>query len=230
MFLSVQLGAPFRKVVPFMRLQTFLFDLDGTLLDHFKAIHRCHTHTMRQLGLPPPTMEQVHRAIGAGLEVAIERLVGRDRVAEALPIYCAHWDATMLDDVELLPGARELILALNAAGGRCAIFTNKRGDSSRRLADHLGLTPHLAGVFGAQDTPWLKPDPQFARHVLEALHAHAATAALIGDSVYDCAAARNAGIEFYGVLTGTHSAAELRVAGAIHVYHDLVALKPVLLA
>ena len=213
-----------------MRLKTFLFDLDGTLLDHFKAIHRCHTHTMKQLGLPPPTMAQVHAAVGAGLETAIVRLVGAARLPEALPIYCQHWDATMLDDVELLPGARELILALRAAGGRCAVFTNKRGDSSRILCDHLGLTPHLAGIFGAHDTPWLKPDPQFARHVLAKIHAEAATTALIGDSVYDCEAARNAGMEFYGVTTGTHTAAELRTAGATHVYPDLVALTPVLLA
>lgn len=212
-----------------MRLKTFLFDLDGTLLDHFKAIHRCHTHTMRQLGLPPPTMAQVHAAVGAGLDTAIARLAGPERVEQALPIYCAHWDATMLDDVELLPGARELILALGAAGGRCAVFTNKRGESSRRLCDHLGLTPHLAGIFGALDTPWLKPDPQFARHVLDRLQAEAASTCLVGDSTYDCAAARNAGFEFYGVTTGTHTAAQLRAAGAQHIYPDLGALKPVLL-
>ena len=213
-----------------MRLNTFLFDLDGTLLDHFKAIHRCHTFTLRQLGLPLPTMAQVHAAVGAGLETALARLAGPERVREALPIYSAHWDATMLDYVELLPGARELVRALHAAGGRCAVFTNKRGDSSRRLCDHLGLTPHLAGIFGAHDTPWLKPDPQFARHVLRALHAAAAGACLVGDSTYDCEAARNAGLEFYGVTTGTHTAAQLHAAGAVHVHPDLESLQPVLLA
>jgi phosphoglycolate phosphatase len=213
-----------------MRLNTFLFDLDGTLLDHFKAIHRCHTFTLRQLGLPPPTMAQVHAAVGAGLETAIVRLAGADRLKEALPIYCAHWDATMLDDVELLPGSRELILALNAAGGHCAIFTNKRGDSSRLLCDHLGLTAHLAGIFGAHDTPWLKPDPRFARHVLGKINAEAATTCLVGDSVYDCEAARNAGLEFYGVTTGTHTAEQLHAAGAMHVFADLIALAPVLLS
>ena len=213
-----------------MRHQTFLFDLDGTLLDHFQAILRCHTHTMRQLGLPPPTMAQVHAAIGAGLDTAIVRLVGPERLQEALPIYCAHWDATMLDDVALFPGARELIVALRAAGGRCAVFTNKRGESSRRLTAHLGLTPYLAGVFGALDTPWLKPDPQFARHVLGQIQAEAATTCLVGDSTYDFEAARNAGMEFYGVTTGTHTSEQLHAAGAVHVYPDLLALTPVLLA
>ena len=207
-----------------MRHRTVLFDLDGTLVDHFKAIHRCHTHTLRQLGLPRPTMAQVHSAVGAGLEAALARLAGPDRVREALPIYCAHWDATMLDDVELMPGARELILALCAAGARCAVLTNKQGDSSRRVCAHLGLTPHLAGIFGALDTPWLKPDPQFARHALRQLQAEAATTCLVGDSPYDVATARNAGWEFYGVTTGTHNAGELRAAGATAIFPALAAV------
>jgi len=212
-----------------MRYRTFLFDLDGTLLDHFKAIQRAHTHTLRQLGLPVPSMTQVHAAVGAGLETAIARLAGPERVKEALPIYCAYWDATMLDDVELLPGAKELLVALHAAGATCAVFTNKRGDSSRLLCDHLGLTPFLSGIFGAHDTPWLKPDVQFARHVLAQLTAEPATTCLVGDSIYDAAAAINAGLGFYGVTTGTHTAAELQAAGATNIFADLTSLTPVLL-
>jgi phosphoglycolate phosphatase len=212
-----------------MRYRTVLFDLDGTLVDHFKAIHRAHTHTMRQLGLPAPTMEQVHAAVGAGLETAIARLAGPERVREALPIYCAYWDATMLDDVELLPGARELILALHAAGAQCAVFTNKRGDSSRLLCDHLGLTPLLAGIFGAHDTPWLKPDPRFAQHAMKKLGATAATTCLVGDSPYDVAAAKTAGFGCVVVTTGTHEAGELRAAGAPLVCASLAEVQAFLL-
>ncbi|NBW88099.1 MAG: HAD family hydrolase, partial [Planctomycetia bacterium] len=96
------------------RFTTFLFDLDGTLIDHFGAIHRAHSHTMKTLGLPAPTMAQVRSAVGGGIEVAIERLVGSGRVAEALPVYRAFWDRHMLEDVALLPGARELLVALQA--------------------------------------------------------------------------------------------------------------------
>ena len=98
------------------------------------------------------------------------------------------------------------------------------------MCAHLGLTPHLAGIFGAHDTGWLKPDPQFARHALSQLQAEAATTCLVGDSPYDVATARNAGWEFYGVTTGTHTAEELRAAGAINVYPGLAEASVVLLA
>jgi phosphoglycolate phosphatase len=213
-----------------MRFPTLLLDLDGTLLDHFQAIQRCHTYTMQKLGLPPPTPAQVRAAIGGGLPEAITRLVGAARLAEALTIYRPYWDATMLDDVALLPGARELLVAVQQMGGRAAIFTNKHGPSSRRICQHLGISELLVGNFGATDTPWLKPTRAFTLHALETIGATAAQTALVGDSPYDLAAAHNSGCTFYGVTTGTHSAAELLAAGAVNVFPDLPSLTPILLS
>lgn len=191
-----------------------LFDLDGTLIDHFKAIHRCHSYTMTRLGLPAPTMAQVHAAVGGGVELAVERLVGKERKAEALAIYRPHWIATMLDDVELLPGARELLTALRQRGIRTAVFTNKHGPSSRATCAHLGLDALLDGNFGATDTPWLKPDPAWTRAVLAQLGATADRTLLVGDSPFDVQTAQRGGLAFIGVTTGTHTEAELRAAGA----------------
>jgi phosphoglycolate phosphatase len=190
-----------------------LFDLDGTLIDHFKAIHRCHSHTMTRMGLPAPTMAQVHAAVGGGVELAVERLVGRARAAEALAIYRPYWDATMLDDVELLPGARELLTALRQRGIRTAVFTNKHGPSSRATCAHLGIDRLLDGNFGATDTPWLKPDPAWTRDVLAKLGVTADQTLLVGDSPFDVQTAQRGGLAFIGVTTGTHSAEMLRAAG-----------------
>ena len=212
------------------RFTTFLFDLDGTILDHFAAIHRSHAHTMTQLGLPPPTLAQVRAAVGGGLETAIERLVGKERLAKALPIYRAYWDATMLDDVALLPGAKELLTELHARGVKQAVFTNKLGSSSRLICDHLDLTPLVDGIFGAKDTAWLKPAPEFAAHVLAKLGATPAGTLLVGDSPYDVQAAHNGGFPCWAVTTGTHNNEELRAAGADEIFPDLPSLHARLLS
>jgi len=206
------------------RFATILFDLDGTLIDHFAAIHRSHSHTIRQLGLPAPTLAQVRSAVGGGLEHAIAQLIGPARVAEALPIYRAYWDATMLADVVLLPGALALLNSLHARGTNLAVFTNKLGSSSRLICAHLGLAPFLQGNFGARDTAWLKPQPEFAAHVLAQLAANPATTLLVGDSPFDIAAAHNVGLPCWAVTTGTHHADELHAAGADAVYASLRAV------
>ena len=210
--------------VPLMRFQTVLFDLDGTLLDHLPAIHRCYAHTLPQLGLPAPTREQVRRAIGGGLENAMLRFVPAADLPRALDLFRAYWDQTMLDGVELMPGARELLGALHAGGATLAVLTNKHGPSSRRICQHLGIDQLLEGVFGAGDTPWLKPDPQLTAQVLATLQAEADTTCLVGDSPFDAETARRGGIQGFLVTTGTHSAEELRAAGADQVFPGLPAL------
>ncbi|MFH1497292.1 MAG: HAD family hydrolase [Verrucomicrobiota bacterium] len=207
-----------------MRFRTVLFDLDGTLIDHLPAIHRCYVFTLPRLGLTAPTYDQVKRAIGGGLENAMLNFVPRERLDEALAIYRPHWDATMLDDVTLMPGAEELLDGLVAAGVTCAVFTNKHGPSARRLCEHLGVADRLAGIFGAKDTPWLKPAPAFAAHALNNLEAESATTLLIGDSPFDVEAGHRGGFPVWAVTTGTHSAEELRAARAEAIYPDFAAL------
>jgi phosphoglycolate phosphatase len=216
------------------RFRTVLFDLDGTLLDHFSAIHRSHSHVRRHYSLPEATREEVMRAVGGGLSEALKKTLGQahaHRLDEALLVYREYWDRTMLDDAVLFPGALGLLRGLDAAGVTCAVFTNKHGPSARRVCSHLGLDPLLAGVFGATDTPWLKPEPEFAAHALKQLGAEAATTALVGDSPWDVDAARAAGLGGgFMVTTGTHTEAELRAHGAEHVYPGLVDLAPRLLS
>jgi phosphoglycolate phosphatase len=169
-------------------------------------------------------------AIGGGYHEALGKTLGTDyrhRLQEAIPVYREYWERTMLDDVRLLAGTRELLADLRAAGARCAVLTNKHGPSARAVCTHLGLDQWLAGVFGAFDTPWLKPAVEFTGHTLARLGALASHTVLVGDSPWDIEAARQAGLAgVYGVTTGTHDAAQLAAYGArlADIFPDLPAL------
>lgn len=210
------------------RFDTLLLDLDGTLVDAFTTIHRSYVHVLPQFGLPPPTMEQVRRAVGGGLENAMRHFLPEDKIAEAVKRHVEHTSSILLEDVKLLPGGLELLRTQHAAGVVLGVFTNKRGEQSRRICDHLGVTPYLRGVFGAKDTPWLKPQPEFAAHVLAQLGGHPETTMLVGDSPFDVKAAHNGGFACWCVTTGTHTADQLRAAGAEAVFPDLFALQAAL--
>ena len=210
------------------RFATLLLDLDGTIVDAFTTIHRSYVHTLPQLGLPAPTMEQVRRAVGGGLENAMRHFVPENLIAEAVKRHVAYTDTILLEDVTLMPGTMELLRAQQAARVPLAVFTNKRGDHARLICDHLGITPFLRGIFGANDTPWLKPQPEFAAHALKTLGADPKTTMLVGDSPFDVKAAHNGGFACWCVTTGTHDAAQLRAASAEAVFPDLFALQAAL--
>lgn len=207
-----------------MDYRTVLFDLDGTLVDAFRTIHRSYSHVLPKFGYPAPTMEQVRRAVGGGLADAVRQFVPAELVPPVLAAHQAYSQEILLEDVVLLPGAGELLGALRERGVICAVFTNKYGPSARRICDHLGISPKLQGTFGATDTAWLKPQPEFAAHVFAELGAEAASTCLVGDSPFDVKAACQSGCAFVGVVTGTHARAELQAAGAEVVMDDLPGL------
>src|SRR3954468_13925767 len=89
------------------RFATLLLDLDGTIVDAFTTIHRSYVHVLPQLGLPAPTMEQVRRAVGGGLENAMRHFVPEAQIPEAIKLHVAYTDRILLEDVKLMPGTLE---------------------------------------------------------------------------------------------------------------------------
>jgi phosphoglycolate phosphatase len=212
------------------RRATLLLDLDGTLVDAFTTIHRAYCHVLPLFGRSAPTLAEVRRAVGGGLENAMRQFLPDELVPAAVREHIAHTERILLDDVTLLPGALELVRERAVAGVTVAAFTNKRGDHARRICAHLGLSPHLRGVYGAKDTPWLKPQPEFATHALTALGADPVSTLLVGDSPFDVQAARNGGFPCWAVTTGTHEAEPLREAGAERIFGGLPELHAALRA
>ena len=158
----------------------------------------------------------------------MRHFVPEELVTEAVKRHVEHTTSILLEDVTLMPGTIELLRGQQAAGVTLAVFTNKRGEHARLICDHLGITPFLRGIFGAGDTAWLKPQPEFAAHVLKTLGATAATTLLIGDSPFDVKAAHNGGFACWCVTTGTHDETQLRAAGAERVFPNLFELNAAL--
>jgi len=209
------------------RFRTVLFDLDGTLVDQFAAIHRTHAQTREHFGFAAPTMDEVRRAVGGGLENAIAKIwhhENEELIPEAARVYREFWPKNMFFELQLMPGARELLVALKTRGVQSAVLTNKHAPSSRELLEHLGVAEFLSGIFGAGDTPWLKPQIEFTQYALRALGAEVETSCLIGDSTYDVETGKTAKLKTFCVTTGTHSAEELVEAKADGVYASLAEL------
>lgn len=192
------------------RIQTVLFDLDGTLVDNFQAIHRAYSDVAQMLGLPPMTYQDVMNAVGGSIAVTIRRLIGETRAEDAVRLYHQHFPSVMFEGLFIYDGVVELLAALKKRHLRLAVYTNKDAPAARKILDHLDLTRWFDGIFGTNDVPWRKPDPHFTHFVLGKLNATAATTVMVGDSPFDIATARNGGLAAaYCVTTGSHNATQL---------------------
>lgn len=206
--------------------ETALFDLDGTLVDNFTAIHLCTNQVLETMGFAPVSYETVCGSVGGGALRTMTRLVGEANAKTAARLYLDHFPAVMLEGVRVYAGAREILAALRARGVKVAVLTNKDHDNSVRLLAHLGMDGLLDGVFGTNVVPWRKPHPGFTHYALGRLgDRSAATACMVGDSPFDIETARQGGLAAaHAVTTGTHRAEELAPHNPDTLHADLAGL------
>ena len=192
-----------------MTPRAILFDLDGTLIDQFQAIHRAFSLTLEQMGFETPSFEKVKKAVGGASESTMTKLIGPERAKEAVEILRPIFEKEMLNGLIALPGANEILRTLNDQGIKTAVLTNKFGPHARKVCEHLGLEKHLEFIIGDTDTIWRKPDFNLTRVALEKLNTSNEETIYVGDSPYDFQTARNANMHCILVSTGTHTENEL---------------------
>ncbi|MEN8661242.1 MAG: HAD family hydrolase [Lentimonas sp.] len=202
-----------------------LWDMDGTLIDQTVAIIRCYSDVIVALGHLEPDMETIRRSLGGPMASTMSIFIADDQLAEAAKCFRARFPEIMFDGLIILPGGCELIESFHAAHLPQAIFTNKHGDTARKVSQHAGFDKRIPVCVGNQDTEWHKPQAELTNYVLKQIQCTSEGACMIGDSPTDIETAHNAGLVCYCVSTGAHTVEELKEAGAEAAFENLAELK-----
>ncbi len=202
-----------------------ILDVDGTLVDtnyhHAIAWYRA----FRQHGELLPIW-RIHRHIGMGGDHLVKALCGDEveeekgediRSAEKA-LYMA-----LIEEVEPLEGSRELIRELKDRGHDVVLASSAKPDEVEHYVELLDARELADGWTTSEDVEATKPDPDLVKAAVE--KSGADDALMVGDSTWDCEAARRAGLETVAVLTGGFSEQELRDAGAVQAFESIEALR-----
>jgi HAD superfamily hydrolase (TIGR01509 family) len=198
-----------------------VLDVDGTLVDsnyqHALAWYRA----LRRVGETYPVW-RLHRLIGMGGDQLVTALGGEDlerRVGdEARELQGKEVDA-LIDEMSLLPGARDLLLAVKERGHRLVLASSGQERHVDAFLDKLDARDIADAWTSSADVEASKPAPDLLHVALEKLGAAPdAAAVMAGDSVWDVEAAKNAGMPALVVRSGGFGDDELRNAGAIALY------------
>ncbi|RAL98724.1 HAD family hydrolase [Agrobacterium sp. MS2] len=213
-----------------------IFDLDGTLVDTAADLVSSLNHTIAAAGLAPVTYDDLTHLVGQGARVMIKRAFALRETelpeAEIDPLYerfITHYRAEMPGESRPYPGIVNTLDALSKAGITLAVCTNKTAVLAVPLLEKLGLTPYFAAITCGDTFEFRKPD---ARHILgtiEKAGGDPARTIMVGDSINDILAAKNANVPSIGVTFGYTDIPMAELEPAV-VIDDFEALTPDLFA
>ena len=202
-----------------MTTRLAVFDCDGTLVDGQASICDAMNAAFAEHGLAPPDRHGVRRAVGLSLPLAVRALLpeaAADTHNQVVDAYkrafrAARERGTLSEP--LFDGIPELLGALRAAGWTLGVATGKSDRGlGHCLATH-GISAQFATLQTADRHP-SKPHPAMLEAALFEAAAAAGDAVMIGDTSFDMAMARSAGVRAIGVAWGYHTPEELVDAGA----------------
>lgn len=189
---------------------TFLFDLDGTLIDTIPLIIESYGFATQQV-LGEVYDDATYRSlIGLNLATACSTLSAEPAQADQILQAYLHHNMTHHDSrIRAFPGVMELLAELRSRGARLGVVTSKRRENALLGLELCQLGAFFGVVVAGDDVNVGKPDPECVLTALRRLSAPAAGAVMIGDSVHDVDAGRRAGAATMFVTWGAGDEASL---------------------
>ncbi len=188
-----------------------IFDWDGTLCDSVEHIVGAMRDAAVEVALEPPAAADVRNIVGLGLPQALARLfpaLDDAHRAALATAYSQHFSSPDRGPARLFEGALDTLQALRSLGIELAVATGKSRRGLNRVLTELGLSDFFDATRCADETR-SKPHPQMLHEIMGDRGKSAHEVVVIGDSEYDLAMAREAGVRSVGVSFGVHDSQRL---------------------
>ena len=184
---------------------TYIFDLDGTLLSTLNDLATSTNYALRWAGMPERTIEKIRMFVGNGVKLLMERAIpngiNNPKFEETYAKFREHYLEHNLDTTSPYDGIPELLRELKRRGKKLAIVSNKFYAATQDLAKHF-FPDTIKVAIGERETIRKKPAPDTVLEALRQLGASKEGAVYIGDSDVDIMTAKNCGLPCISVLWG----------------------------
>ena len=187
------------------RINTVIFDMDGTVLDTLDDLADSVNFVLAKYGMPARSTEEYRQFFGNGIRYAVRCAVPPhcpdDVIDGMLPVFREHYNRHCLDRTRPYSGIPELMEELKKQGYKMAIVSNKIDSAVKELNDRF-FSDYVSIAVGEKPGIRRKPAADTVLAALAELNASGDEAVYIGDSEVDLQTAGNAGLPCIAVLWG----------------------------
>lgn len=188
-----------------MKIDTIIFDLDGTLLNTLGDLHACFNHAINTFGYPSRSLKEIKSFVGNGIQKAIERAlpckVDEKELKEIVGYFREYYKEHMTELTKPYDGIVELLTELKNNGYKLAIVSNKYDDAVKGLAKNY-FGEYIDIAIGEGYGIRKKPEADGVLKAINILNSEIENCVYIGDSDVDIETAKNVGIPCISVLWG----------------------------
>ena len=177
--------------------KSIIFDMDGTLLDSSLAMTISVNHVRKSFGLNPIEKEYLEFHINQpDVDLPMKLYEVPQYTQEHRKRFAKHYLANANLHVKPYDGAYELLEALHVSGMTLSIATNATDFFARNMLEGQGMLKFFSHVIGTNNVEKSKPNPDMLHHISKLSEIPLAHSLLVGDSIKDEGAAKNADIDF----------------------------------
>jgi len=202
-----------------------IFDLDGTLVDAYKAIESSFNYTMGRFGYTKKDALTIRRAVGWGDENLLKPFVNTSDLEKATAIYRAHHKKSLLKQSRVFPQVKSLLNYFRKQDIKLAIATNRPTKFTHILLKKLNLNNYLDYVLCADKLKNIKPHPEILIKIMKKLKVKKRNTLYVGDMSIDIKAGNRAKIDTVAVLTGSHTKKDLVKEKPTKILADVLGLR-----
>lgn len=210
------------------KLKAVIFDLDGTLVNAYKAVEQSMNYALKRAGFPTVSAMTIKRSVGWGDKQLLEKFVGCEHAPKVLDIYRKHHKQSLKTGVKFLPGAKKLLDDLSQEGYILAIASNRPTRFSKIILDVLKIDAHFDYVLCADKTERPKPYPDMLQMILKKYKLTTDEALFVGDMTIDVQTGNSAGVRTAAVLTGSSTSQEISALKPYAMIPRLTHLKKII--
>jgi phosphoglycolate phosphatase len=211
-----------------MIIRAVLFDLDGTLVDSLEDLTDAVNHIRSAYSLPPLAENAVRLKVGKGARNLVQQVLPDVTAADidrALGMFLEFNKQHIADKSRLYPGIAKILHELATRDIKMAVISNKNEDLSTLILQTLGINDLFESICGGDTYPERKPSPLPLLNVAAKLRIAPNECVMVGDSINDIQAGKQANIASIACTWGYGSSEELIGADALaHSPQELLAL------
>ena len=210
---------------------TVIFDLDGTLVDTANDIKYALEKSMEKYTIEPLDINELQKYIGKGSRFLIDRALEKSQILlskhqkdELLQEFLKTYEINIDKYSKTYFGIIDCLNWLKKENIKVGICTNKSEFLAKKLINKLKLNDFFQAIIGGDSLSVRKPNPKHLIHTIEKLSALKSKTIMIGDSITDVKAARNADLPVLVVSWGYTEIPPEKLGGDLLIKHgdDLI--------